>query len=82
MLTEVENRLKKLKSQNKSMKALAHIQYDLINRMRKWAPAFDPIPVSEDEKAEKLIRGDYLLLGWEEQVDLSFARCLFRDLLE
>ncbi|WP_129199969.1 formate dehydrogenase accessory protein FdhE [Ammoniphilus sp. CFH 90114] len=78
----VENRLKKLKAQNKSMKTLAGIQADLIKRMNKWTPVINVVQVSEEEKADKLARGDYLLYEWEDQVDLSFARCLFRDLLE
>lgn len=82
MLTDIENRLRKLKAQNKTVKELANIQHDLIKRMNRWSPAIRVVRVSEEEKADKLVQGDYLLHGWEDQVDLSFARCLFRDLLE
>ncbi|WP_134703361.1 formate dehydrogenase accessory protein FdhE [Ammoniphilus sp. YIM 78166] len=83
MLTDVEQRVKKLKSQHKSIKGLADIQLDLIKRMLKWSPDQSIVPSVEEElKADKLACGDYLIKGWEDRVDLSFARCLFYELLQ
>ncbi|WP_134701633.1 formate dehydrogenase accessory protein FdhE [Ammoniphilus sp. YIM 78166] len=82
MLATVKTRTKSIKEKNKSLKPLADIQLDLIERFLLHSPLIQPFELAEAEKLNKQLHGEYFLLGYEEKVDLTYAIPLFRSLLE
>ncbi|HJV46188.1 MAG TPA: formate dehydrogenase accessory protein FdhE [Bacillota bacterium] len=82
MLATVENRWKNIKARDKSVKDLAAVHKDLVKRLLMHSPSFTPIAIVEEEKEQKLAKGEYLLYGLEEQVNLDYAIPLLRNLIK